>query len=145
MKYTDWLIPELKNLQAKKEALNNIPERIKTLEMSFTAIKATCTDAVHVQGGTNQREEMLLSNIAEREKLKNNLEVTQREVDLMEEALKTLSNDERLVIERFYVHRERYFVDTLSEELQLEKSQIYRIKDSALINLARKLYGQVEL
>ena len=145
MKYSDWLIPRLRDLEHEREALVNIPERIHTLELAFVGLRASGTEGDVVSGGENHREEAMLANIAERDALRLNLEVTSREVRQMEKALSRLSPDEALVLERFYVRREPGHVERLCEELNMEKSQVYNIKNRAMIKLARILHGQVSL
>lgn len=145
MKYTDWLIPRLRDLEQEREALQNIPERIRTLEIAFAGLRAANTDGDVVSGGENHREEVLLANIAERDALRLNLEVTSREVRQVEKALSRLSPDEALALERFYIHREPGHVERLCEELSMEKSQVYNIKNRAMVKLARMLHGQVNL
>ena len=145
MKYTDWIIPRLRDLEQEREALQNIPERINTLELAFAGLRASSTDGDVVSGGENHREEAMLANIAERDRLRLNLELTRREVHQVEKALSQLSPDEALVLERFYVHREPGHVERLCEELNMEKSQVYNIKNRALVRLARMLHGQVFL
>ena len=145
MKYTDWLIPRLRDLEQEREALQNIPERIHPLEIAFAGLRASNTDGDVVSGGENHREEAMLANIAERDALRLNLEVTKREVRQVEKALSRLSPDEALVLERFYIHREPGHVERLCEELNMEKSQVYNVKNRAMIRLARMLHGQVNL
>ena len=145
MKYTDWIIPRLRDLEQERAALQNIPERILVLGLKFAGIKATGTDGDRVSGGENHREEALLANIAERDELKRNLEITRREVEQIDAALANLSQEERLVLERFYIHREHGHVDRLCEELGCEVANVYKIKNRALVQLARSLHGQVTL
>lgn len=145
MNYKDRLIPELKTLQDKREALINIPEQIKILEMRYGALRAARTDAQPVSGDISRRENDLLCNIAERDTLKADLTATQREVDLMDGALSKLSEVEQRVIDYAYINRRKNYIEQLCEELGYERTQVYRIKDAALIKLARKLYGKVEL
>ena len=145
MKYTDWIIPRLRELEQERAALHNIPERILVLEMAFDGLKAANTDSDRVSGGENHREEAMLANIAERDELKRNLEITRREVEQVDAALAELSQEERLVLDRFYIRREHGHVDRLCEELNMEKSQVYNIKNRALVKLARMLHGQVSL
>lgn len=145
MKYTDWIIPRLRDLESERAALANIPERIRTLELAFDGLKAANTDGTVVSGGENHREEALLANIAERDELKRNLEITRREVEQMDAALAELSQEERLVLERFYIHRELGHVDRLCEELGCEVANVYKIKNRALVRLARSLHGQVNM
>lgn len=145
MKYTDWIIPRLRDLEQEREALVNIPERIRTLELAFAGLRASGTEGDVVSGGENHREEAMLANIAERDELKRNLVIARREVDQVDGVLAKLSQEERLVLDRFYIHREQGHVDRLCEELNMEKSQVYNVKNRALVKLARMLHGQVSL
>lgn len=145
MRYTDWVIPRLKNLQQERDSLTYIPERIHTLELSYSAIRSATTDSTPVSGGTSHREDALLSNIAERDQLKKNLVITRREVAQVEEALSKLSETDRLVLERFFINRHKGHVERLCEELNCEVANVYKLKDRALIEFARRLYGQVNL
>lgn len=145
MKYSDWIIPRLRDLEQEREALHNIPERIRTLEIAFAGLRAANTDGDVVSGGENHREEVLLANIAERDELKRNLVITRREVEQVDSVLAKLSQEERLVLDRFYIHREPGHVERLCEELSMEKSQVYNIKNRAMVKLARMLHGQVYL
>ena len=146
MKYTDRIIPELKELEAKKYALSSIPERLKTLELSFINIKATDYDTDRVSGGgENRKEAALISTIAEMDLLKQEMEITQRQVSSLEDALAKLSCEQRRVLELFFIKPEKNKVDRLCEELNCEVATVYRIKNAALIELSRRLYGQVTL
>ena len=145
MKYSDWIIPRLRDLEQERAALQNIPERIRTLELAFAGLRAANTEGDVVSGGENHREEAMLANIAERDELKRNLVISRREVEQVDGALAKLSQEERLVLDRFYIHRESGHVERLCEELIMEKSQVYNIKNRALVKLARMLHGQVYL
>ena len=107
MNYKQYIIPDLQSLNAWRAALTTIPERIRALEMAYGAIRSAMTDATPVAGGTTVRDEMLVSNIAERDKLKSNLEITRHNVKRLESALELLPRDERIILERFYVNRDK--------------------------------------
>ena len=75
-----------------------------------------------------------------------------RELDAMrcavqatEQAIQILTPEERLVVDRLYVHPEKGAVQALCELLELEPSSIYRRKDRAVEKLAQVLCGQWEL
>lgn len=145
MNYKDWTIPRLKELPQLEKALENIPERVKTLEAEYTNIRAVRTDATPVHGGTNTREEMLVANIAEREELTANYDIAKRKVTQLHKALSELEDKECKVLELFYIHRCKNHVERLCTELCCEKSEVYRTKDEALVKLAKILYGCAEL
>ena len=146
MKYTDRLIPELKTLQEKREALENIPEKIKILEMRYSALRSSRTDAEPLSGSSiSRREDDMIGNIAERDALQGDYEVTEREVNWLESALHTLTDAEQLVLDRAYINRRNGYIDLLCDELGYEKTRVYEIRNHALIKLARTLFGQVKL
>ena len=145
MKYTDWLIPELRDLEAKRQFLSSAPDRIRELRQRSTAIRSARADATPARGGATPYEEAMINNMAARQKLEANIRIVSRDVKWLEDGLEKLSESERLVLDRFYVHRVSGHVDRLMKELNMEQAQVYRLKDQALIHLARVLFGVVEL
>ena len=145
MNSIDEVISDLKKLEARRAALTNIPEQIQILEDAYTALRAAKTDGDPVSGGTNNRENMLIDNIDKRQILKKNYEIIKAEVEFLERNLNALPKNEKLVLTRFFINREKYAADRLTEELGYEQAQIYRIRDAALRNLAIRIYGVVEI
>ena len=145
MRYTDWLIPRLKNLEQVRYSIQSMEQRIAVLQSQFGAIRSATTDGTPVMGGTNTREDALIGNIAERQQLEKNLQFARAEVGELDAAMAQLSPDERTVLSRFYVSRVRYSAEAIAEELCCDRATVYRIRDRALVALARCLYGRVEL
>lgn len=140
----DWLIPDLKNLEARRSSLSHIREEIETLKAEADAIKAVEYDRVTVQGGGgNVQEEKLLTNIAKRQELEANYTVTKRQVDELDALLAELPKDERLILERMFINRERNAAESLAVTLGYDVSRIYQKKNEALLDLARRRFGQV--
>lgn len=139
-------IERLKSYEARRQALQLIPEQLKTLEMSFEAIRAATIDAVPVHGGGgNKREEALIDNIVRREELERNLKIAEQEVKITEEGLSGLTEEQQRILEMFYIDRPRGHVERLCEELFLEKSRVYALKDEALKKFTVACYGIVEI
>lgn len=137
---------ELRELEDKRMALSTIPEHIKTLEMSFSALRAASTDGEAVSGGGGSyREEAMINNIAMRDKMARDLEITRREVARLDAALEGLDDSDRLIIDRCFLHRSRDSIDRLCDELGYSRAQVYRLKDVALVRLANRLYGLPEV
>ena len=63
----------------------------------------------------------------------------------IDNALAMLDDQERLVLERFYINRCPGYVDVLCQELGYERSHIYNIKGAALRHFTTAMYGLVEL
>jgi len=140
----DWLIPDLKSLEAKRSSLTHMREEIETLKLEETAIKATDYDRINVSGGgENHQEEKLIANIAKRSELEMNLEVTRQQVEALDRLLSELPKDERLILDRMFIHRERNAAESLAVSLGYDVRRIYQKKDEALRNLARRRFGQV--
>ena len=137
-------IEKLKEYTARKNAITSIPEEIKRLEEDAQRIRAASTDATPVQGGGSTREDMLLSNIVHREELKRRLSDALRWVDIVDGGLAVLSDEDRLVLDRFYIHPMRGNVDRLCDELAVEKAAVYKRKEKALRRFTVALYGSTE-
>jgi hypothetical protein len=139
-------IERLREYEARKQAVESIPEQIKTLELNFTSIRASRTDGTPTRDGFgNKREEALVNNIAMRDELKTNLEIAKREVETTEKGLARLTDEQRKVLYRFYISRSHGHIEALCEELCLEKSRVYKIKDEALKQFTMSCYGVVEV
>ena len=139
-------IQRLKNYEAKKLSLETIAEQIKGLEAEFTGLRAATTDGMPVSGtNSNKREEMLVSNIAKREELKRNYRIAKGEVNVTEKALEILTEQEKRILYIFFINRPSGHVQLLCEEMFVEKSKLYLMKDEALKKFTRACYGVVEL
>ena len=136
---------KLKSYNAKKQALRSIPEEIARLESEMQSIRSATSDGTPVSGGGSGREDRYLSNIVHREELSRSLEQAKVWVSLVDAGLAILSQEERLVLDRFYINPARGNVDRLCMELGIEKSQVYARKDSALHHFTIGLYGCTEI
>ena len=88
---------------------------------------------------------MLLSNIVHREELQRRLTDARRWVDIVDGGLAVLSDEDRLVLDRFYIHPMRGNVERLRNELGLEDERsVYKRKDKALRRFTVALYGICE-
>lgn len=135
---------ELREYRRKKESIQNIKERIKALGERMTAIGAAQTDRSPVQGGASRLEDSRIENIAERGRLAHLLYSVQREVRLIEKGLSSLSEEEREVVEGFYISGEPHPLERLCNTLHYERSRIYQIRDAAIRKYTITLYGTVE-
>ena len=72
------------------------------------------------------------------------LDALRRRVRETEQAMAVLSPEERLVAERLFVHPYKGNVQVLCQELELEKSSIYRRREAVLQKLMNTMFPQVE-
>lgn len=142
----DWkreAIEDLRNYTRRKQSLENLPRRIEALEQDSLSVRAGL-GSEPVSGGTSMAEDRMINNISERERLGHNLCSVRRLVELTEQGLGSLTREERLVLERFFVNRQRGYLERLENELGYERRQIYRIKDNALKKYTMVMFGIVE-
>ncbi len=137
-------IDKLKNYEAHRKALDSILQEIKRLESAYTGIRSATSDSTPVTGGGSTREDVLLTNIVHREELVRRLEEARLWVETVNEAFGVLTDEERLVLDRFYIHRSKGSLDSLCEEMGLEKSAVYDRRDKALRHFTIALYGVTE-
>ena len=117
-------IDKLKEYNARKQAIASIPMEIAQLESAVRGIRSASADGVAISGGGSGREDMLLSNICKREELKRSLAVAKVWVSQVDTALTVLNQEERLILDRFYINPARGNVDRLCAELNVEKCQV---------------------
>lgn len=145
MNWQTFGVQRLKAYETRVKAVETIPERIAMLELEYGAIKGGIGDGMPKAQGGNKTEEQLIGNIAKREELKNNLEVAKREIMLTEKGLAALTEEEQRVLYVFFVNRPYKHIELLCEELHVEKTKLYYMKDEALKKFTMASYGVVEL
>lgn len=138
-------IEKLKQYNARKQSITSIPIEIERLKSAMKSIRSATADGTAVSGGGSGREDMMLSNIVHREELERSLEQAKKWVALVDAGLAVLSVEERMILDRFYIHPAIGNVDKLCGELGIEKSQVYARKDSALHRFTISLYGCSEI
>lgn len=138
MNWEQEAVNKLKEYEAKKQASLGIPQELAQLEAEARQIRSS------LEGGGHGREDALLRNLAHRQELSWALEQVRKQVARLESALEVMSSEERLVLDRFYIHPMRGNLDRLCEELALEKSAVYDRRDKARRHFAIAMYGAVE-
>lgn len=144
MNWKSEAIDKLRNYKAHREALENIPREIKRLESAYAGIRSATTDSTPVSGGGSTREDVMLSNIVHRDELKRRLKEARLWVAQVDKALAVLDDEERLVLDRFYICRAKGNVEDLCERFGIEKTAVYKRRDKALRFFTIALYGATE-
>lgn len=135
---------KLRDYEAKKNAVIATAEQISMLEAESTCVRSANTDGTPVQGGGNCREDAMLNNIAARMELKAAHDSAEAWLRIIDGALAILSDEERLILDRFYINRQKGHIERLMDELHIEQTHVYRRKDAALRKFTLALYGVTE-
>ena len=124
-------VKELKNYNGYKVKIANLQERIRVLkEISNQGVSY---DGVRVDSGfRNNVENNLITRIGKVEELERILKITEAHVTVIERALDNLTEDERKVLTAIYINRQYCAYDKLAEELNIGRSNVYKIKAAAL-------------
>ena len=124
----------LREYPDRKKSIESTAMEIARLKSEADSIRSASADGAPVKGSSiSAREDRLISNI-----------VTRTELERVEAALAELTPEERLILDRFYMHRQRGGLDLLCGELGLtDMSSLYRRKDRALRRLTLLLYGNL--
>ena len=144
MNWKNEAMDKLRQYEARKNALKSIPLEIEQLKAARSAIRSASSDAMPVRGGGNGREDMLLSSIVKEEELERALQAAQVDVNLTDAGLERLDNEERLILDRFYIHPLKGAADRLADDLNLDTKTVYKRKDAALRHFTISLYGVAE-
>ena len=137
-------VEKLKLYEAKKAALSNIPLEIERLESEMEGLRSPHSGGSAPMSGGNSRDGAYLSNIVQREELERMLKQAKMWVALVDAGLEILSQDERQILERFYVRPEKGAADRLAGDLRADVKTVYHRKDAALRRFTIALYGGTE-
>lgn len=143
----DWkrvMIDELRNYRLWQNSLDATNERAREIENMMQSPMGGSYDKTPVMGGASTLEDRWLNGIAEVWLLREAHSATEQRVKQIEQALSLLTDEERLVLELFYIDRPSRHIDELRERLCVEKSQVYRIEERALRRFTHAMIGQIE-
>lgn len=134
-------INDLQTLNANRQALINIPQRISELEAQSTRIRSATADGIPAKGGGSGRENMLLNNITEREELQDTLDAIRKQVAKIDRALSVLTDAERRILQVRFIDREPGALSKLSRELDLDERTVRNRQTDALKLFAIAIRG----
>ena len=134
---------DLREYEAKKKSLENIPDQIRELEEKMTSIRSQTADSVSVKGGGGSRDDAYLNNIVARDRLTANLEEARRAVSRVNGALSILTQEEKELLERFYMTPEKEVSFNMAHELSVDRKTVYYRKDAALKKFTIAMYNGI--
>lgn len=135
-------INELEKYEARKVAEENILDRLRELESAMTSIRSPGAGEVSARSG-GSKDEKYLNNIVSRDLLKENLKTTRKATRRMDKALNVLTEEEREILERFFMKPEKEAAFTLADSLNIDRKTVYARREDALKKLTLALYGNV--
>lgn len=140
----DWkreAINDLRCHEKRKAALESLADEIRELRGRTYGSNSPAADAVPVQGGSSTAEGRWIDAIDELERKKEVYRLTKRRVDAVERGLAALDEQQRVVLDVFFVKRVQGGADFLAEKLHLERSRIYELRETAIRDFTMARYG----
>lgn len=135
---------KLRAYETMRLALVNLPREIDRLEAEYTGIGSQRFTGRVTAREQRSREERMLDNIVKRQELRWSLDQTKLWMQTVNEALDSLESDEQNVLRQLYICPKTGGLERLCEAMCLEKSSIYRKRDSALRKFTLAMYGAME-
>ena len=144
MKWKEEALEKLRNYEPMRAALMNLPREIRVMEEEYEALRSASLVRMGNETQAHSREDRMLSNIVYRQELQRSLEQTQRWMQNVSAALGVLDPEEKGILHGLYICPHRGAMEQLCERLHVEKSSIYRKRDTALRKFTLAMYGAAE-
>lgn len=138
-------INDLKAYSSRCDALENMTERIRLLNDKIKTVRSAMGNTDATPSGHGNVTDMLVNNIAERERLRLNIKATAELVRLTRKGLNALDERQLDILNSFYIERHAGHIENLMEKYFLEQSRIYQLKDEALYKFTLSMYGIIDL
>lgn len=126
------ILKQLKEYSQRRKVQPVLKEQIERLKK-----RAVLRQSEGALESERQTEERLRSI----KRLEEAYRFNRRRQKSMDICLDTLEYREKTVLWYFYIDRPSDYIDRLADELGIERSQIYRVKDRALKNLGKVYFG----
>ncbi len=141
MNWKEEAVEKLRRYPLMAHSAQAIPRELERLEEEAGSLRSV---QFGVGGGRKLRshEDRLLDNLAQRQELAAQLERVESWVQTTDLALEQLAPQEQKVLRLLYI--EGVEASTVSRELGIERSGLYRLRDGALKKLTIAMYGGLE-
>ena len=138
--HREWLMNDLASLQTDRFAVKHLSEELNTLELEYTALKATAYDKMPGGSGGNSNLEKIELNLAKREEIIHCLNATRSHVEDMEHLLERLDPDDRELIEKTVILHSMTH-EKMAEKLGVDPRTISNRKREVINKLLSMRFG----
>lgn len=141
-----YLSDELRAYRDMKASIESMHEEIATIDFELTNISATNYDKDIISGsGENGQQERIVNALNRKHQVETDLRITEETVMLIEKGLKGITAAERHILTSMYINHDHKAAQKLMEEMHIESSQLYRLKNKSLLHYGMRKYGQIQL
>ena len=123
-----------------RNAIQSMELLAKEIEMELYSTPGQKLDAP-IRGAGGDHEDFRLNRLVKLESIRSRIRQTRTWLDAMDGALQTMTPEDRLVLSRFFIHPYKGAAEQLCQELNLERTAVYRMRDKSLERFTLALYG----
>ena len=141
MNWKEEVVEKLQKYPIMTSAAAFIPVELKNLEQearSLQSAQAGRTGTRSIRGN----EDRLMYIMVRQLELENRLDVVEGWLKFMDAAMQKLSAYDQKVLKLMYI--QRLSISQICADLGMERSSLYRYRDTALKNLTLSMYGALE-
>ena len=134
----DWRIcaeDDLRRYKQMKIGILNSKDRLRLISESVRSPK------VSFSKHGRRVDSDLVNAMVEKERLTNNINSAERLLAIIDRGLDSLTDEERRLLEKFYMSNSPSKMRHLSEEFGYDPRTLYRMRDRALANFTIAMYG----
>lgn len=132
----DWklcAVDDLRNYNQMKIGILNSQDKLRM-------VRTSAKDVV-LPVGSRRLDTRVINSLVETERLQENIKRAKKLVSLIDRGLASLTDEERCILEKFYMSGTPRTVTAISDELGYESRSIYRIREKALEKFTLAMYG----
>ncbi len=132
---------DLREYTGLLDAIKSLEERVAML--SGVSLRGPVLDDVPIHGGGSHYEDHLINEIVEADEKKRLLAINRQRVKMIERGLQSLSDEERAILEGFYIYPMSTYrcADILAEKLSYDRATVHRRRGAAMRKYVLHTYG----
>lgn len=136
-------LEDLRNYRIMLRSVENLSEKIALLDERMKQTRTVRITDMPPNHGTGERtvDDTWIDCIVEKENIALSLSLERKRIALIDRGLEALTDDERLVLTKFYIDRTPRYMDELCDALHVERTKIYNIREDALRKFTLMEYG----
>lgn len=136
-------LEDLRNYRIMLRSVENLAEKIALLDERMKQTRTVRITDMPPNHGIGERtvDDTWIDCIVEKENIALSLSLERKRIALIDRGLEALTDDERLVLTKFYIDRTPRYMDELCDALHVERTKIYNIREDALRKFTLMEYG----
>lgn len=125
----------------KIDANKRLKEKIKEMDEKLSSQKLSNLTGTPTGKDCSKTEDIWLNLICEKEEIKETIWANERENKIVDEALHTISKEEKALMECLYF--EKASIEEIKEKFHIDTSTVYRRRNEVFKKIVLNLFGRL--